>query len=137
MGGGNVEVRGIDNTTANTTEINKKSLSIDDFLKIMAAEIKNQNASGGDSEGGSKTDYLTQMAQFTMLEQLTQIYESINQVNMLNQARLVGKEVKIYSEEGDIVGVVDKVKFANNNVYLQINDTDYPIGLLIEVSGEV
>jgi len=132
-----VEVRGIDNTTANTTEINKKSLSIDDFLKIMAAEIKNQNASGGDSEGGSKTDYLTQMAQFTMLEQLTQIYESINQVNMLNQARLVGKEVKIYSEEGDIVGVVDKVKFANNNVYLQINDTDYPIGLLIEVSGEV
>ncbi len=132
-----MEVRGIDNTTANTTEINKKSLSIDDFLKIMAAEIKNQNASGGDSEGGSKTDYLTQMAQFTMLEQLTQIYESINQVNMLNQARLVGKEVKIYSEEGDIVGVVDKVKFANNNVYLQINDTDYPIGLLIEVSGEV
>lgn len=132
-----MEVRGIDNTTANTTEINKKSLSIDDFLKIMAAEIKNQNVSGGDSEGGSKTDYLTQMAQFTMLEQLTQIYESINQVNMLNQARLVGKEVKIYSEEGDIVGVVDKVKFANNNVYLQINDTDYPIGLLIEVSGEV
>jgi hypothetical protein len=56
---------------------------------------------------------------------------------MLNQARLVGKEVKIYSEEGDIVGVVDKVKFANNNVYLQINDTDYPIGLLIEVSSEV
>jgi flagellar basal-body rod modification protein FlgD len=132
-----VEVRGIDNTTTNTTEINKKSLSIDDFLKIMAAEIKNQNASGGDSEGGSKTDYLTQMAQFTMLEQLTQIYESINQVNMLNQARLVGKEVKIYSEEGDIVGVVDKVKFANNNVYLQINDKDYPIGLLIEVSSEV
>lgn len=132
-----MEVRGIDNTTTNTTEINKKSLSIDDFLKIMAAEIKNQNASGGDSEGGSKTDYLTQMAQFTMLEQLTQIYESINQVNMLNQARLVGKEVKIYSEEGDIVGVVDKVKFANNNVYLQINDKDYPIGLLIEVSSEV
>lgn len=132
-----MEVRGIDNTTTNTTDINKKSLSIDDFLKIMAAEIKNQNASGGDSEGGSKTDYLTQMAQFTMLEQLTQIYESINQVNMLNQARLVGKEVKIYSEEGDIVGVVNKVKFANNNVYLQINDKDYPIGLLIEVSGEV
>jgi flagellar basal-body rod modification protein FlgD len=76
------------------------------------------------------------MAQFTMLEQLNQIYDSINQVNMLNQARLVGKEVKIYSEEGEIVGVVEKVKFANNNVYLQIEQKDYPIGLLLEVSNE-
>jgi Flagellar hook capping protein len=132
-----VEIRGLNNTTTNTNNINNKSLSIDDFLKIMAAEIKNQNVSGGESEGGSKTDYLTQMAQFSMLEQLNQIYESINQVNMLNQARLVGKEVKIYSEEGDIVGIVEKVKFANNNVYLQIDQKDYPIGLLVEVSNEV
>ncbi len=132
-----MEIRGLNNTTTNTNNINNKSLSIDDFLKIMAAEIKNQNVSGGESEGGSKTDYLTQMAQFSMLEQLNQIYESINQVNMLNQARLVGKEVKIYSEEGDIVGIVEKVKFANNNVYLQIDQKDYPIGLLVEVSNEV
>jgi flagellar basal-body rod modification protein FlgD len=129
-----MEIRGVNNTTT-TNAINNKSLSIDDFLKIMAAEIKNQNISGGES-GGSNTDYLTQMAQFTMLEQLNQIYDSINQVNMLNQARLVGKEVKIYSEEGDIVGIVEKVKFANNNVYLQIDQKDYPIGLLLEVSNE-
>jgi flagellar basal-body rod modification protein FlgD len=129
-----MEIRGVNNTTT-TNAINNKSLSIDDFLKIMAAEIKNQNISGGES-GGSNTDYLTQMAQFTMLEQLNQIYDSINQVNMLNQARLVGKEVKIYSEEGDIVGIVEKVKFANNNVYLQIEQKDYPIGLLLEVSNE-
>ncbi|HPP31381.1 MAG TPA: flagellar hook capping FlgD N-terminal domain-containing protein, partial [Soehngenia sp.] len=65
-----MEIRGLNNTTTNTNNINNKSLSIDDFLKIMAAEIKNQNVSGGESEGGSKTDYLTQMAQFSMLEQL-------------------------------------------------------------------
>lgn len=130
-----MEIIGVNNTT-NTNAVNNKSLSIDDFLKIMAAEIKNQNVSGDESGGGSKTDYLTQMAQFSMLEQLNQIYESINQVNMLNQARLVGKEVKIYSEEGDIVGIVEKVKFANNNVYLQIDQKDYPIGLLVEVSNE-
>lgn len=131
-----MEIIGVNNIT-NTNAVNNKSLSIDDFLKIMAAEIKNQNVSGDESGGGSKTDYLTQMAQFSMLEQLNQIYESINQVNMLNQARLVGKEVKIYSEEGDIVGIVEKVKFANNNVYLQIDQKDYPIGLLVEVSNEV
>lgn len=131
-----MEIIGVNNTTNTNAINNKSSLSIDDFLKIMAAEIKNQNISGDESGGGSKTDYLTQMAQFTMLEQLNQIYESINQVNMLNQARLVGKEVKIYSEEGEIVGIVEKVKFANNNVYLQIEQKDYPIGLLLEVSNE-
>ena len=54
------------------------------------------------------------------------------------QGMKVGEaEVKIYSEEGDIVGIVEKVKFANNNVYLQIDQKDYPIGLLVEVSNEV
>ncbi|MBC7087498.1 MAG: hypothetical protein H5T96_03290 [Tissierellales bacterium] len=132
-----MEIRGINNFTANENSINNKSLSIDDFLKIMAAEMKSQNIFGGESGGGSKTDYLGQMAQFTMLEQLNQIHDAIYQANMLNQVGLVGKEVKIYGEEGDIVGVVEKVKFANYNVYLQIDNKDYPIGLLIEVSGEV
>ena len=43
------------------------SLAVDDFLKIMVAEIQNQSPTGDSS--GSKTDYLSQLAQFTMLDQ--------------------------------------------------------------------
>ena len=62
----------------------KSSLAVDDFLQIMAAEIQNQSPLG-DSSGGSKTDYLTQLAQFTMLDQMTALADRVNQLSMLNQ----------------------------------------------------
>ncbi len=113
------------------------SLAVDDFLKIMAAEIKNQSPMGGESGGGSKTDYLSQLAQFTMLEQITQLTESMNQMNMLNQVSLIGKEVKIFNGTENVKGVVEKIKFYNSTVILQVNNKDYPINLLMEVSNEV
>lgn len=125
-------------TNTNTQTVKaKSSLSIDDFLQIMAAEMKNQNPMGGESGGGSKTDYLSQMAQFTMLDQLNTMTDSINQLNMLNQVSLIGKRVTIYDGGENINGVVDRVKFYNSNVILQVNNKDYPIGLLMEVTDEV
>lgn len=114
----------------------QSKLSVDDFLQIMAAEIQNQNPSG-ESGGGSKTDYLTQLAQFTTLEQMTDISEGISQLSMLSQASLIGKTVKVYGETEDVVGIVDKVKFYNNQTYLSVNNADYPLGMLIEVEDTV
>lgn len=111
----------------------QSQLSVDDFLKIMAAEIQNQNPTGESSGGGSKTDYLTQLAQFTTLEQMNKISDGISQLNLLSQMALIGKMVKIYGPEQDTRGVVEKVKFFNNQAYLQVGGTDYPIGLLMEV----
>lgn len=121
--------------TSNTKA--SSSLSVDAFLQIMAAEIKNQNPMGGESGGGSKTDYLSQMAQFTMLDQLNTMTDSINQLNMLNQVSLIGKRVTVYDGGENINGVVERVKFYNSNVILQVDNKDYPIGLLMEVSDEV
>lgn len=126
----------IGQSSTNTTK-SKSSLSIDDFLQIMAAEISNQNPMGGESGGGSKTDYLSQMAQFTMLEQMNTMTDGINQLNMLNQVSLIGKEVTIYDGGENIKGIVEKVKFQNSTVILQVNNKDYPIGLLMDVSNEV
>jgi len=127
----------ISQTYSNTTK-NSSSLSVDDFLQIMAAEIQNQNPMGGESGGGgSKTDYLSQLAQFTMLEQMNTMTDGINQINMLNQVSLIGKEVIIYNGEENVKGVVEKVKFFNSTVILQVNGEDYPINLLMEVSDEV
>lgn len=115
-------------------EAKKQSqLSVDDFLKIMAAEIQNQNPTGESSGGGSKTDYLTQLAQFTTLEQMNKISDGISQLNLLSQTALIGKMVKIYGPEQDTRGIVEKVKFFNNQAYLQVDGADHPIGLLLEV----
>ena len=130
-----MEINGNYSAVQNNMNKAKSNLSIDDFLQIMAAEIKNQNPMGGESGGGSKTDYLSQLAQFTMLEQMNTITDGINQVNMLNQVSLIGKEVSIYDEEGTVTGTVDKVKFFNSTVILQVNNKNYPIDLLMEVGN--
>lgn len=113
----------------------KSGLAVDDFLQIMAAEIQNQSPTGDSS--GSKTDYLSQLAQFTMLDQMTALADSLNQMNMLNQVSLIGRKVTIYNGGENVNGIVDKVKFYNSQVYLQVNNKDYEIGLLMEISDDV
>lgn len=136
--GRNMEVNGYSGLqkTEATKQDNSK-LSVQDFLKIMAAEISNQNPMGGESGGGgSKTDYLTQLAQFTTLDQMTSMAEGINQLKMLNQVTLIGNQVTVYNPEKNVEGVIEKVKFYNAEVYIQIHGKDYPIGLLMEVANK-
>jgi flagellar basal-body rod modification protein FlgD len=129
-------------------------LTVNDFLKIMAAELKNQNPMGSDSGGGSKTDFITQLTQLNTLSQMTAMSEGIShltmvgesaldqmmamskgitQFNMMSQTALIGKQVRIHGETHHLSGIVEKVKFYNSHVYLQVEGKDYPIENLLEV----
>ncbi len=119
--------------TARNREDQRSHLSVQDFLQIMAAEMKNQNPIGGESGGGSKTDYISQLAQFTTLDQMNSMAEGIKQLNMLSQTALIGKQVRVHGDTQDVSGIVEKVKFYNSQVYLQVLGKDYPIGNLLEV----
>ena len=125
----------IDRSYGTQDKESRSSLAVDDFLQIMAAEIQNQSPTGDSS--GSKADYLSQLAQFTMLDQMTALADNLNQMNMLNQVSLIGKKVTIYNGGENVNGIVDKVKFYNSQVYLQVNNKDYEIGLLMEISDDV
>lgn len=125
--------------TAGDKEI-KKELSVDDFLQIMAAEIKNQMPfDGGDGGGSGNAGYLAQMAQFTTLEQLSTIADRINILSLMNQQQytfgLIGKQVTVIGDAGEVTGIVDKVKFENGYAVIQINDKTYHLGSIIEVSN--
>ncbi len=106
-------------TVKSITDSQKKSneLSTDDFLQIMAATIKMPAMPGesGGGSGGGETDYLTQLAQFNMMDQLTNISEKMNTDLLMNQQQqalgLLGKEVKVTDETNFITGPVEKVRF--------------------------
>lgn len=127
----------IGGTRDNDYNVPKKSLNVDDFLKIMAAEISNQNPMGGGEGGGSNTDYISQLAQFTTLEQMGEITEGINMLTLMNQQQhsfnLIGKEVTLIVGDEKITGVVDKVKFDKGYAMLVVNDVEYPLGAVLEV----
>ena len=108
---------------------NNSDLSMDDFLQIMAAAIKMPAMSeeGGSSSGS--TDYMTQMIQFSTVEQLKDLTESLNTTMLMTQQQqalaMIGKTVSVTGEASIVTGVVDKVKFSNGFATLMIGGKDY------------
>ena len=115
----------------------RSGLSVDDFLKIMAAEMQNQSPMGDDGGGGSKTDYISQLAQFTSLELMTDVVENLNYVNIMSQQQyaftLIGKDVSLRVDGQDIVGSVEKVKFKDGFPTITVGGKDYELGNVMEV----
>ncbi|MFT9371979.1 flagellar hook capping FlgD N-terminal domain-containing protein [Liquorilactobacillus hordei] len=121
----------------------KTNLSMDDFLKIMSAAMKNPSI-GSDSSSGSSsssgTDYVSQMAQFASLDQLNNIGKSLTTTVMGMQQNeafsLLGKNVQLADGSTTVSGKVDKVKFSNGYATLVVNGNEYQMGALTEVDND-
>ncbi|CZQ90233.1 flagellar hook capping FlgD N-terminal domain-containing protein [Trichococcus collinsii] len=104
-------------------------LSMDDFLQIMAAAIKMPAMSEEGGSSGGSTDYMTQMIQFSTMEQLKDLTESLNTTMLMTQQQqalaMIGKTVTVTGEASIVTGVVDKVKFSNGFATLMIGGKDY------------
>lgn len=125
------------NQAQETSSRGKNELNIDDFLQIMVAEIQSMNPLS--EEGGSKTDYISQMTQFTTLEQMSNIAEGIGLLTLMGQEQysfsLIGKEVTLASGDELVTGLVDKVKLQYGNILLEVNGEEYYLGDVIEVAN--
>lgn len=103
-------------TKSNNASAPKKDsgLDIEDFLSLLVAQMQNQDPLGGDSSGGgsSNMDYISQLAQFTMLKQLSALNDEMTANKAYN---LIGKYVYIDNQaedgkdSGQIFGKVDGV----------------------------
>ncbi|WP_319469831.1 FLgD tudor-like domain-containing protein [uncultured Trichococcus sp.] len=104
-------------------------LSMDDFLQIMAAAIKMPAMSEEGGSSGGSTDYMAQMIQFSTMEQLKDLTESLNTTMLMTQQQqalaMIGKTVTVTGAESIVTGVVDKVKFSNGFATLMIGGKDY------------
>lgn len=107
-----------------------KTLGKDDFLKLLAAELKNQDP----LQPMDNKDFLAQMAQFSSLEQMNNMTESVNNLattmyslysqSLLTQGTaLIGKQVVGNDADGNpIRGIVDSVKWSSMGLKLLIGD---------------
>lgn len=107
------------------------------FLRIMAASISNPSMSGG-GDGESQTDYLGQIAQFNMLDQLSEVATTLQNTMLMTQQQqainLVGKDVTLAGDDAQLVnGVVEKVRFSNGFATILVNGTEYGLNNLIEI----
>lgn len=130
----------IQTTTASSTSLASSeddtggSITSDTFLTLLVAEMQNQDP----LEPTSNTEWVSQYATFTQVEQMTEMCEAMDTMRAND---LVGKEVimEVTSDSGDttyVRGVVDYVVIENGEPYLVINEEKYSIDDLDTVASD-
>ncbi|EOT40004.1 hypothetical protein [Enterococcus columbae] len=126
-------------TPAPTTKSDPSEISMDDFLKILAASMSNPAIGGSESSGGNQgTDYISQFVEFTSLQQLQSLGKSLeNSVKLQQQQQafsLIGKEVTLNQDGKEVKGKIEKVKILNGVPMVTIDHQDYASANITEVS---
>lgn len=123
---------------ASTTK--SQGLGKDDFLKLLMAQLQNQDP----SKPMDDTQMVAQMAQFSALEATQQLQASIqtnNNVQTLFQAGgMIGKYVQANAADGTTTsGAVTGVSFTTTagvtSPTLQVNGKDIDYSTIVKVSG--
>ncbi|MCR5403337.1 MAG: hypothetical protein K6E91_05870, partial [Butyrivibrio sp.] len=111
-----------------------KGYDKDAFMQILVAQMKYQDP----MEPTSNTEYISQYATFTQVEQLSNMASAMS---MSRASEMVGKTVVISEAvEGggtkDTQGVVDFVTYQGNKAYLNIDGVNYNIDDVTQVLDE-
>ncbi len=122
-------------TQTQTSSFSTSILDKDSFLKLMVAQLVNQDPFNTQDSG----EFLAQLAQVTQLEQMINLNDKINnlvQSQVYTQAvSLVGHQVKVQDANGEEVeGSVSKVTFQNSEVGVVIDGTSYLLSDVVEVT---
>ena len=102
------------------------------FLQLLVAQMRYQDP----LEPTSNTEYISQYAQFSQVEQLQNM---AGNMELLRASSMVGQEVFVETttSSGDskvIKGKVDYVVYENNKAYLAINEELYSLDDLVTVA---
>lgn len=144
-----LQSRSVNKTERGTTIVSGNNNSDKDlFLKLLVAQMKNQDPFNSQDP----TQYVTQLAQFNMLEQSMSLNNNIETLISLtngvlissamgNASNLIGKNIEAYlpidgavnnnEEIKTISGQVESVKVKDGIVYMNVKDSDS--GNIIEI----
>jgi flagellar basal-body rod modification protein FlgD len=114
---------GTTGTTGTDKSQDKTGLDKDAFLKLLVEQLRNQDP----SQPGDSQQYIQQMTQYSMLEQLTNISEAVQVQQASGSANtamtLVGHTISWKDDGGDHSGVVSKVSFGKDGATLTVGET--------------
>lgn len=116
----------IQNQNTTNSSSGSNTLGKDDFLKLLMTQLENQDP----TDPMSDTDYISQMANFSSLEQMTNMSTSLDnfiqnqeQNQFLQASMLIGKTVTYMNDQNqETTGVVKSVSFNNGQTSFQLTD---------------
>ena len=115
-----------------TQQTSKTAVDYQSFLKLLIAEMKNQDP----TKPMDSTQYVAQLATFSQVEQSVQSNTKLDQImqsSALSQAdALIGRSIT--SADGKTTGVVASVKLASNGLIAVLqNGTEVPVGAGVSI----
>jgi len=126
------------NQTTGKIETNKTSetaggeLDKDAFLQLLVAQMKYQDP----LEPTDNTEYVSQLANFSSLEQMTNMNDSLSNMSQASDLQratsLVGNYATVKVGDQSITGKVDSVEYKDGTAYLLIEGNKYPLSSLVE-----
>lgn len=121
-------------STAKSSSSSAASLSVDQFLSLLAAQLSNQDVLNPTQD----TEFVAQMAQFTSLQAL----ENLNQYSSYQYGNsLIGKKVSVarFDETGkyiEDIGVVSRSNFSYGETSIIVNGRSYGIANIMEIVSD-
>lgn len=113
----------------------QRDLGKDDFLKLLITQLSNQDP----TSPMENTEFIAQMAQFSSLEQMTNMNQEFAKMNsMLVSSQVVGtigKTVDITLGDTKTTGVVEAVTYGANP-QVRVNNMYYDMKQISAVYGE-
>ncbi len=113
---------------SNETTSDPTTLDSTDFMDLMITQLQNQNP----MEPMENTEYISQMAEFSALEQMQSMNTSINTMYAFG---LMGKEVTVNNSDGTLTtGIVESVSMQNGSNFIEIEGVQYDSVTVISAS---
>lgn len=123
------ETYGLPEENRKTTE----TLDKDAFLQLFIAQLKNQDPMSPQDSN----DFMAQMAQFSILEQLTNLNKEIAELKQFQEiseaSTLLGRQVTVQNGEETVSGQVEKVTFGSEGTRIFINGNGYGLDQVTEI----
>jgi len=111
------EVTSATSTTANSgaaTAAAKANVDYESFLKLLVAELKNQDP----TEPMDSTQYIAQLATFSNVEQGIQTNTKLDDLIQMGHLQQAGSIIgrTLTSPEGDVSGVIEEVRVFDDGI---------------------
>lgn len=119
--------------STNTRKQPVKTLDKDAFLQLFVTQLKNQDPMSPQDSNA----FMAQMAQFSILEQLTNMNKEMTQLTQSQEvaeaSTMLGKQVSVQTSDGVVSGPVQKVTLTSDGVQVFVNGTGYGLTQVTEI----
>ena len=122
--------------TSGATSSKKTALGSDDFMKLLAVQFQQQDP----MKPMEDTAFISQMAQFTSLQQSSSLVSEVAQLRSDQQnlaaTGMLGRTVTASDKAGNpVIGQVSAIENTSSGPTLVINGVNYPISSVVRIEN--